>query len=267
MAVGLGRALSLFLFLAGTSGCGSSPTQPASCFASVPSSEFTQQVGWQGGVVTIHITASASCQWSVQSASSFLTVTAGAMGSGNGTAQITADLNGGPARKGTVTLALSSTAVVQAAITVQQDPTAPTPPTSPTFLWFLSDPGDVNGNGTTRLFLTGAYLFLPSSYGRGFGMMVMARPSGEVWDLLVRPPLGQDLVVGATYTASTAAETSTIANLMFSGTFTCGDSTSHFTILDLAFGSTGVLTRVHMTFDETCNGASAGLRGELWFVQ
>ena len=48
-----------------------------------------------GGGVTLNVTAGAGCVWSATTTSSFLSITAGSNGSGNGTVIVNADANGG----------------------------------------------------------------------------------------------------------------------------------------------------------------------------
>jgi hypothetical protein len=77
-----------------------------------------------GGTGTVAVTVSAGCAWTAASNVSWITVTAGASGSGNGTVAYSVAANTtGPTRTGTLTIASQT-------VTVTQAGKPPTPPTN-----------------------------------------------------------------------------------------------------------------------------------------
>jgi hypothetical protein len=80
-----------------------SPTTP-SCAPSISST--SQSIGAAGGAgAAVSVTAAASCAWTAASNASWLTITAGASGAGNGQVRFSATANSGGARVGTLTIA------------------------------------------------------------------------------------------------------------------------------------------------------------------
>jgi hypothetical protein len=75
--------------------------QGADCTISLSSSSATLAVG--GGDGTFEVRTAAGCAWTAASGASWLAVTAGAAGSGNGTVRYAAAANSGPQRTGTIT--------------------------------------------------------------------------------------------------------------------------------------------------------------------
>lgn len=97
----------------------------------------SQSVPVAGGTGTVNVTAPAGCAWTALSQAAWITVTAGATGSGNGTVTLTIAANTGFARAGTVTIAGQTYLVSQAAAptpcTYGVTPTTiPVPPTAGT---------------------------------------------------------------------------------------------------------------------------------------
>ncbi len=58
-----------------------------------------------GGSAQVQVTVMAGCPWTAQSNASFMTVTAGAAGSGNGPVTFSVTANSGAPRSGTLTVA------------------------------------------------------------------------------------------------------------------------------------------------------------------
>jgi hypothetical protein len=82
-------------------------------------------VGPNGGAGTVDITVSAGCTWTAIANDSFITVTSGASGTGNGTVHFSVAANtSGSARTGTLTIAGWTFTVTEAGITVPDAPTA-----------------------------------------------------------------------------------------------------------------------------------------------
>lgn len=87
-------------------------TQGESCAYSV--SPAQQNVGAGGGAVTFTVDTVAGCRWTASTATSWLSVPSNAGATGDGSVQVTAAANTGPARSGTVTVAGRSVTVNQA---------------------------------------------------------------------------------------------------------------------------------------------------------
>jgi hypothetical protein len=76
-------------------------------------SPTTAAVGSSGGVITMTVTAGATCAWTATSSASFITLTSGASGTGNGTVTATVAAGAGAARTGTVTVAGQTVTITQ----------------------------------------------------------------------------------------------------------------------------------------------------------
>ena len=76
--------------------------QASGCTISI--SPKSQSIGTAGGTGSIMVTAGAGCTWTAVSGASWITVTTGASGSGNGTVTYKVDPNTGKARNGTITI-------------------------------------------------------------------------------------------------------------------------------------------------------------------
>ena len=76
-------------------------------------SPTTVPVNATGGNASITVTAAPGCAWTAASAVPWITVTAGASGTGNGTVTIAAQATTGPARSGTLTIAGQTVTVNQ----------------------------------------------------------------------------------------------------------------------------------------------------------
>ncbi len=98
------------------SACTKAPASPSCSFGvSLPTSAF----GPEGGTGSATVTAGSGCAWTAISSGSFVTVTSGATGTGNGSVQFTVAVNTGTDR--TATLSIAGTAV-----TITQRALAPT---------------------------------------------------------------------------------------------------------------------------------------------
>lgn len=108
-------ALAMALFVA----CSESPTTPApppppACTFALSATSLS--VPASGGPSVITVTAGATCTWTAQTTSPWLTITGGASGTGNGVVSVTAQPNPDTAmRTGTLTVAGLTVTVVQAA--------------------------------------------------------------------------------------------------------------------------------------------------------
>ena len=117
------------------------PTPPAPCvFGIAPTSN---SVGSDGSTGTIQVTAGRDCAWTATENTSWLTVTSGASGSGDGMVNYRVAANAGAARSGTLTVAGKTFTIAQAAA----PPPACTFSISPTSLFF----GAVGGVGSIAI--------------------------------------------------------------------------------------------------------------------
>ncbi len=87
-------------------------TQGDACSFAVSPAQNTVAAG--GGAVTFSVTTSSGCRWGASTATSWLSVPSGAGGTDDGSVQVTASANAGPARSGTVTVAGRTVTVNQA---------------------------------------------------------------------------------------------------------------------------------------------------------
>ena len=96
-------------------------TTPSACAPAVASPERTAPAG--GTTLSVAVTAPGGCVWSATSHASWITVTEGATGTGNGNVALVAAANTGPQRVGLVTVANVTVMVTQAAGTPAPEPT------------------------------------------------------------------------------------------------------------------------------------------------
>jgi len=88
-------------------------TQAGSCSTSIaPPSQSVAATA--GPATSITVTAAAGCNWTATPSQTWLTITSGASGSGNGTVGFTVGANTGPARSATITIAGQTHTVNQA---------------------------------------------------------------------------------------------------------------------------------------------------------
>jgi hypothetical protein len=80
-------------------------------------SPTSQAAPVQGGSFSVQVTAQAWCNWTATSNASWITVTGGSSGAGNGTVTVSVAANSGGPRTGTVTIAGQTYTVTQAAAT------------------------------------------------------------------------------------------------------------------------------------------------------
>jgi hypothetical protein len=100
---------------------------PAACTATI--SPTTHNAGAAGGAgPVVAVTAGSTCQWTAASGASWISITNGAAGTGNGTVSFLVAANNGASRTGTLTIAGRALTVTQAA----SGSTAP-PPASCTY--------------------------------------------------------------------------------------------------------------------------------------
>jgi len=174
--------------------------------------------------------------------------------------------------------------LVAAAAACDRSPTAPSPPTS-TVAFDLAA-----GQGNSAFSLS--YTTANASFGASVrttcvpnpniagsvcpDLMVLIRGTdGRQCTMWVLAPSGQTLRVGS-YPKAAFSRTADTAGFFFNGAragTTCGDSASSVNIHELRSNPDGVVTRLHMTFEQTCLGGfppALGFfgkgSGELWIV-
>jgi hypothetical protein len=106
-------------------------------------------------------------------------------------------------------------------------------------------------------------------------LMVLVRPFTESFcSFTIDPPPGQALVAGTNYRAQRLASAGIAGfdmNCAKGGT-TCNWSVGNFRLHELTSNSAGIVTRLHVTFEQTCSNLDGSLygagtaTGELWIV-
>jgi hypothetical protein len=91
------------------------PPPPRECSYSI--SPGIQDIGAAGGGTQVAVSTSSGCAWSAASTASWIAVSSGSSGSGNGTVSISVAGNTGGERTGTLTIAGRTAAIVQSACT------------------------------------------------------------------------------------------------------------------------------------------------------
>ena len=121
-----------------------------------------QSIGAAGGSVTVSVAGNAVCTRTATSEAPWMTVIAGASGTGNGAVTFTVTPNTGATRVGTLTIAgLAFTVTQAAAATPPPPPAPPTPPAPPPSCSFSINPssqsiGAAGGVGATVAIATSA---------------------------------------------------------------------------------------------------------------
>jgi regulation of enolase protein 1 (concanavalin A-like superfamily) len=87
------------------------PVAPPPCSASV--SPLNQSVSADAATTTFAVSALTTCSWAATTADTWLTITSGAAGTGNGTVSVAVTANPGPARTGSLTIAGQTVTVSQ----------------------------------------------------------------------------------------------------------------------------------------------------------
>jgi len=102
---------------------------PPTCTTNIsPTSSNVPAVGGSG--ISVMVSAGPMCQWSASSGASWLTINAGATGTGNGTVVFSVAANTGTQRTGTLSIAGRAFTVTQAGSSSPTPPPPPPPPVS-----------------------------------------------------------------------------------------------------------------------------------------
>jgi len=96
----------------------------------------TQSIGPDAVTGTLNVTAAAPCAWTATAGASWLSITSGASGSGNGTVTYRAQANGGAVRGGAITVAGQTVTITQGSVS---SPAPPAPPGGPPGCEFAID--------------------------------------------------------------------------------------------------------------------------------
>jgi hypothetical protein len=94
--MGHSKTLAAGLLLASiiAAGCGTSnTTTPTATTCTFTIGQASTSVGPEGGTGTVAVTAGSGCAWTAVSGASFITISQGASGTGNGTVQFTVAAN------------------------------------------------------------------------------------------------------------------------------------------------------------------------------
>jgi len=210
----------------------------------------------------VFVTAPPGCAWTATSNASFVVLTSGSPGTGNGTVFYTIFGNlTGSSRSAAIT-------VGDTMFTMQQNRAQ-----TQNFLSFVSDAGDSIGQGETwelESFLSNLSVMTEPSRNH-----VLFRIDGSdgrmpvTWGLDLAAPQGQQLKTG---TYSNAArygfQAPAAPGLAFAGNGRfCNTLTGQFTITDLVFAADGSVQRLAASFEQHCEGAGAALRGNVSYVR
>ena len=104
-------------------------TQQSGCAVSINPSNRTVPASGGPSTPAIAVTAAGGCDWTATSQADWLTITAGASGTGNGSVEFSVDANAGPQRNGTLTIGGQTfTVTQQGGCTVAINPTSRTVP-------------------------------------------------------------------------------------------------------------------------------------------
>ena len=179
-----------------------------SCTTSI--SPMSQNVAAGGGTGTVTVTA--TCPWTAASGATWITVTSGAAGTGNGSVGFSVANNTGAARTGTMTIAGRTFTVSQAA---SSSPTPTPPPPSPSCTFSLSPHDDsvpvLGGTGTVDVNTTTGCAWTASSNASWITITSGASGSGDGRvAYLVLPNVGASrsgtlTIAGQTFTVTQAA--------------------------------------------------------------
>ena len=145
------------------------------------------------------------------------------------------------------------------------------PATSGT-LTMTSDPGDWLGGGQSYSFATPDASFLTHGdalYFDGNYVRVWMNAPNDWWDLEFQAPTGQRLASGVTYSGAVRGPQSSpppgdLPRMdVFGDGRGCNTLVGSFTVHDVVYGPYGYLQRLHVSFEDHCEGADPALRGEL----
>jgi hypothetical protein len=162
-----------------------------------------------------------------------------------------------------------------AAACSSDSPTAPSQPASVTFLSLVSNPGDQIGNGFRQQVGLADGVFstrVDDLFGCRQSVQIDVQPVVRTqpwwWSLRFTMPPGQPLRPGTYENATRWPGDLDQPGFEFSGTGSgCNTSTARFVISEVTIGVPGGFTRqldrLRMTFEQTCDRATAPITGEI----
>lgn len=125
----------------------------------------------------------------------------------------------------------------------------------------VSDDGDYVGGGVTRTYTGASSLFNLTGSTRGVSAQVSGR--GDGWSIDLRPPTGQVLEPGKTYTITRDSGDDGPGLFVWGNGRACNRVTGAFTIHDLVAAEDGTVKTLAATFRQHCEGGTPALRGDL----
>jgi hypothetical protein len=164
---------------------------------------------------------------------------------------------------------------VVAAACGSDSPTAPSQPASVTFLSVISSPGDQIGNGFRQHVRLADGVFstrVDDLFGGRQSVQIDIQPAVRTqpwwWSLRFAMPTGQPLQPGTYENARRWPGDPGQPGFEFAGTGSgCSTSTARFVISEVTVGVPGGFTRqldrLRMTFEQTCDRATAPITGEI----
>jgi hypothetical protein len=149
----------------------------------------------------------------------------------------------------------------------------PAPPASPTsMLTLTSDAGDTRLNGQSRSYTVQNGVFTPYAQATRLVFNLDGISDNNNWHFMFSAAGPTAPTVG-TYNNATGSGSATAPGIDVSGNGVgCSGSTStgNFKILELVYGPKGPagdqILRLHVTFEQHCNGQTPAVRGELYVV-
>jgi hypothetical protein len=144
------------------------------------------------------------------------------------------------------------------------DLTGPKPET--TFLSFTSDAGDYIGDGHSRRYGVNDGDWFVEYGGDRLSIDFSEGFPGDDWHLQIAAPIGRKLRTGG-YLVTTRFPQETRSALQFYGNGRgCNTVTGEFYIKYLEIGPANTVERLHLTFEQHCEGGEPALRGEIALV-
>jgi hypothetical protein len=213
--------------------------------------------------ITVTNTQGSACPWTATPSAPWLSFMQGTpivTGYGNGSFQVIANRNIGPARTASVDVAGHTVSISQGAQLLPANAVA--------MISFESDPADYIGQGQSRSYtFVGPTQFALQLYMNGsafsFSTALGLEPNLSV---TLEAPQGQALAAGYFNHAQMPTE----ARPLLPGLDVswdhrgCDGVSGRFMVGQIAFDSSGNVQRLHATFEQYCGHRSAALRGTIW---
>jgi len=252
------------------------------------------QLAAVGGGASVDVIADDGCSWEVTSGEGFVTVASPGTGRGNGSAglSVAANTSGGDraatlsvgGRRVTVTQVAASSPLPPPPTTPPPAPPTPTPPTpapppalpapgsgAESMFSFTSDPGDYVGRGSSLRYTssTARIEAYAEEHGRSVFASIMTGVGQSSWNVRIAAPGGQRLSPGEyTGAARSGFFSGATPGLDVSGDGRgCNTTTGRFAVHSASVAPNGTLLKIHVTFEQHCEGAGPALRGEFVFIR